>query len=177
MKYNPDIHHRQSIRLKDFDYSSDGSYYITICTQDRINLFGEVFVGADLVSARVKLNHAGKMIERIYEDTIFSFDDVITDKYIIMPNHFHCILSLQRADTRSAPTKTKMDTVIQEFKSKSTVEYINGVKSGIYPPFNKRIWQRNYYEHIIRDKNDYEQKWQYIDENPVKWNEDDYYQK
>jgi len=57
----------------------------------------------------------------------------------------------------------------------TTNEYIRGVKSGIYPSFNKRIWQRNYYEHIIRDKDDYEKRWRYIDENPLKWQEDEFY--
>ena len=127
------------------------------------------------MSAQVKLNNAGKMIERIYDEVLSTFDDIITDKYITMPNHFHCILSIQRADTRSAPTKTRIDAVIQEFKSKSTVEYIRGVKADIYPPFNKRVWQRNYYEHIIRSEEEYWQKWQYINENPVKWAEDEFY--
>ena len=73
MKYNPEIHHRRSVRLKDFDYSSDGSYYITICTQGRENLFGDVAVGADSISALMELNHAGKMIETIYNETIDSY--------------------------------------------------------------------------------------------------------
>ena len=64
---------------------------------------------------------------------------------------------------------------MQSFKRNTTIKYINGVKSGIYPPFNKRIWQRDYYEHIIRDKIDYEQRWQYIDENPAKGAEDEFY--
>ena len=130
------------------------------------------------MSALIK-NPAGKMIDCIYNEIISSFDDVFSDKYIIMPNHFHCILSIQRtnmaarADTRSAPTK--IDMVVQTFKSKTTVEYINGVKSGLYPPFNKRVWQRNYYEHIIRDKEDYQTRWRYIDENPAKWANDEFY--
>jgi len=167
--------------LKDYDYSQNGAYYITICTQDRHNLFGGVIVGADLVSARVELNEAGKMIERVYAEIISSHDGFESDKYIIMPNHSHCILFINRADTsradtRSAPTGTAtVGDVVEAFKSKTTVEYISGVKSGKYPPFNKKIWQRNYYEHIIRDEKDYNIKWQYIGENPARWVEDDYY--
>jgi len=103
---------RKNIRLKDYDYSQNGAYYITICTQDRINLFGDVIVGADLVSARVELNNAGQMIERVYSETVSSFDCIVPENYIIMPNHFHFILSIQRdaerADTRSAPTAQRL---------------------------------------------------------------------
>jgi len=172
MKYNPEIHHRRSIRLKGYDYSSDGVYYITVCTQERVNLFGEVGVGADSISARMELNHAGKMIETIYNETINLYKNITSDICVIMPNHLHCIISISRADMESAPT---IGDVMQSFKRNTTIKYINGVKSGIYPPFNKRIWQRDYYEHIIRDKNDYEQRWQYIDENPARWKEDEHY--
>ena len=167
---------RENIRLKGYDYSQNGAYYITICTQGRRNLFGDVIVGADLVSARVELSEAGKMTERVYTEIISSFNGFVSEKYIIMPNHFHCILFIHRADTRSAPTGMEtVANVVQAFKSKTTVEYIKGVKSGKYPPFNKRIWQRNYYEHIIRDEKDYKIKWKYIDENPAQWVEDEYF--
>lgn len=191
MKYNPEIHHRRSIRLKGYAYSSDGMYCITICTQGREILFGEIIpptVGEDLVSARMSLSNVGKMIETTYLETIDVYEGIISDKFIIMPNHLHCILRIDRADradrvdrvvvdradTRSAPTIT-IPAIIQGFKSRTTVEYIRGVKSGIYPPFDKRIWQRDYYEHIIRDEADYQNQWRYIDENPARWIEDEYY--
>ena len=181
-----DLPRRKRNRLRNYDYSQNGAYFITICTENRIRLFGKISVGADLVSARVKLSNAGQMIDRIFTETISQFPDIISDIYIIMPNHFHCIVTIQRADTRSALSAvseanisraalTKLDSFVQAFKSRTTVEYIKGVKSGIYPPFNKRVWQRNYYEHIIRDDFDYQQKWRYIDENPIKWHEDCYY--
>ena len=167
---------RQSIRLRGYDYSSNGMYYITICTQDREPLFGEIVSGADLVSV-CHLNGVGKMVVNIYNQVISSFPFIESEKYIIMPNHIHCIVCIDksaRADTRSAPTIT-VSKIIQEFKSKTTVEYIKGVKSEIYPPFNKRIWQRNYYERIIRSEEEHLRIWQYIDENPLKWKEDKYY--
>ncbi|MCL2773817.1 MAG: transposase [Oscillospiraceae bacterium] len=167
-----DLPNRKSIRLKDYDYSQDGTYFITICTHDRVNLYGDIIVGADSISARMKLNHAGQMIQNIFDETINSYNTVISDIYVIMPNHFHCILSLSRADIESAPT---VGDIIQSFKRNTTIKYINGVKSGIYPSFNKRIWQRNYYEHIIRDDEEYQTIWQYIDENPAKWDKDKYY--
>ena len=82
-----------------------------------------------------------------------------------MPNHFHAIIVIQRADTRSAPTI--MD-VVQAFKSRTTVEYTRLVKQGLLPPFEKHVWQRSFYEHVIRNDRDYEEIWRYIDENPLK---------
>ena len=191
IKFNPDIHHRHSIRLKNYDYSSNGMYFVTICTQDRMPLFGEINVGADLVSALVKHNAAGIMVESTYKKIIDSFPNVMSDKFIVMPNHFHCIIVIteidaatkrpetiiNRADTKSAPTVTAatIGAIVQAFKSKTTVEYISGVKSGLYPPFNKRVWQRNYYEHIIRNESDYQKIWQYIDTNPSHWEQDRLY--
>ena len=154
--------------------------WITICTQDRQKLFGEIVVGADSISAldstsaQMELNHAGKMIETIYNETINSYINVTSNICIIMPNHLHCIVSISRVDMESAPTTT-VGNIIQSFKRNTTIKYINGVKSGIYPSFNKRIWQRNYFEHIICDEIDYEQKWHYINQNPIKWTEDEFY--
>ena len=98
-----------------------------------------------------------------------------------MPNHIHFILSISdavetRADTRSAPTVT-LGMFMRIFKSKTTLEYIRSVKSGIYEPFNKRIWQRNYFERVIRDEPEYQRICQYIDQNPANWTEDEYYTK
>jgi len=190
---------RKTLRLKYYDYSSAGAYFVTICTQGMVRLFGDI-VGADpgcmasrhvlasagfnakasadqLVSARMQLNGAGKMIEAVYQETMALYPNINADKYVIIPNHVHCIIiieSSERADTRSAPT-VAIGSIIQRFKSKTTVEYIRGVKSGLYPPFNKRIWHRNYHEHIIRSEEEYLGIWKYIDENPAKWLEDKYY--
>ena len=120
MKYDPDIHHRKSIRLSDYNYSSNGMYFITICTQERAALFGEVTVGAGLVSAQLVLNNAGEMIERICIETFNNFENAAIDKYIVMPNHFHGIIVINvspRADTRPAPT---IGDTISAFKSKTS---------------------------------------------------------
>ena len=84
MKYDPDIHHRKSIRLRDYNYSSNGMYFITICTQERAALFGEVTVGAGLVSAQMVLNNAGEMIERICIETFNKFENAAIDKYHVV---------------------------------------------------------------------------------------------
>ena len=169
-----ELQSRKNNRLKGYDYSKNGAYFITICTLDRVNLFGNVVVGADSISARMELNHAGRMIEDIYFKTINKYSTVNSDIFVIMPNHFHCIISIMRADIESAPTIAE---IIQSFKRNSTIKYISGVKAGKHDPFNGRIWQRSYHDHIIRNDAEYQRIWQYIDENPARWSEDKYYTK
>ena len=112
------------------------------------------------------------MVETIFNETVASYTNINCDVFVVMPNHFHCILSILRADMESAPT---VGDVIQSFKRNTTIKYISGVKTGIYPPFDKRIWQRNYHDHIIRTETNYENIWQYINTNPAKWADDRYY--
>ena len=102
MIYNPDIHHRRSIRLKNYDYYTTGYYYVTICTQDRQELFGKISVGADSISApsfdpasiHVELNNIGFLFEKILIETIKSFSRITLDNYIIMPDHIHMIIAI-----------------------------------------------------------------------------------
>lgn len=164
MKYSPDIHHRRSIRLKGNDYSSQGMYYVTICTHNRTMLFG---VGAALCG---RPDTADRMIEKWLMETENKFKGIKIDKFVIMPNHIHCIIYIQ-----GNHIDTPLHEVVEWFKTMTTNEYIRGVKSGLYPPFNKRIWQRNYYERVIRNEAEYQRMWTYIDENPTLWTDDEYY--
>ena len=168
MKFDSNIHRRRSIRLKGYDYSSGGMYFVTICTQERERLFGEI-VGAAL---RGRPDGASEMIKKWLKETEHKFAGIEIVKYIIMPNHIHFMVSLQGG--HAGPP---LHEIVEWFKTMTTNEYIRGVKSGLYPPFNKRIWQRDYYEQIIRDESDYQRIWQYIDDNPSCWIEDDYYTK
>ena len=121
------------------------------------------------------------MISDIFEKTILEYKDVHCPIYVVMPNHFHAIITIEkdycpkgfeRADIESAPT---ISEVIQSFKRHSTIEYINLVKQGLAQPFDKKVWQRSYYDHIIRNKNDFRIIWKYIDENPLNWENDCFY--
>ena len=89
-----------------------------------------------------------------------------------MPNHFHAIITVSRADMESAPTVSE---IVQSFKRYSTVEYVKMVKDGILPPFDKQIWQRSFYDHVIRNRDDYNEIYKYIYENPMKWQFDQLY--
>ena len=150
--------------MQNFDYSSSGAYFITICTKDRKMLFAPV-VGADSISARMD-SISARMVERTFLETIRQYDGVDSPICVVMPNHFHAIITVSRADMESAPT---ISEIVQSFKRYSTVEYVKMVKDGILPPFDKQIWQRSFYDHVIRNRDDYNEIYKYIYENPMKW--------
>ena len=153
---------RKIIRLRNFDYSTPGAYFITICTKDRKPLFGPV--GADSISAQ--------MVERTFVETLQKYECVDSPIYVVMPNHFHAIITITRADIESAPTVSE---IVQSFKRYSTLEYIKLVKEGVLPPFDKQVWQRTFYDHIIRGREDYDEIAKYIYENPMRWHYDELY--
>lgn len=153
---------RKIIRLQNYDYSANGAYFITICTHNKEHLFGTV--GADSISAR--------MVKKVYGEIIGKYDNVSSPISVLMPNHFHSIIIIERNGTEVVPSVSK---IVQEFKRYTTCEYIKLVKNGILKPFDKRIWQRSFYDHIIRNENDFNEIWTYIQNNPLKWQEDCYY--
>lgn len=153
---------RKIIRLQNYDYSANGAYFITICTHNKEHLFGTV--GADSISAR--------MVKKVYGEIIGKYDNISSPISVVMPNHFHSIIIIERNDTEVVPSISK---IVQEFKRYTTCEYIKLVKNGILKPFDKRIWQRSFYDHIIRNENDFNEIWMYIQNNPLKWQEDCYY--
>ena len=262
--YNPDIHHRRSIRLKGYDYASEGLYFVIICTQNRECLFGEI------KNNEMILYDAGRMVEKWYNKTQDKFPDIVCHEMIIMPNHFHCIwengglhgVSAVGADPcvrpnpcvrpddnndehvmegvytdndeqiimegghagahvnvgnddycgnegahagahvfvgnddrfgdegahAGAPLREVNDSdlienvsgsplsaVVGWFKTMSTNEYIRGVKQLGWPPFDRKLWQRNYYEHIIRDDQSLCEIAYYITNNPARWSDDKFY--
>src|SRR5687767_6019043 len=181
MKFDFQKHHRRSIRLKDYDYSQKGAYYVTINAQNRECWFG------DIVNREMVLNEAGEMIDQQWNALPKMFLNIELDLYQIMPNHFHGIIVIVGATTRVAhnlemksiyengagtrPAPTLGD-IIGAFKSITTNEYIKGVENKKWPRFDKRLWQRNYYEHVIRDEEDLNRIRNYIQSNPANWDED-----
>jgi putative transposase len=257
-KYNPKIHHRRSIRLKGYDYTQEGLYFITICCQDRACLFGR------FENMQMQCNDAGQMIEKWYRALETKFPDIKCHEMIVMPNHIHFIIEnvgavvgadprvcpiddsnlnspiipgeIVRADPRVCPNDESIDDstiipgeivradprvcpndetiddmgehvgsplrvchndesfnhptgiqgehvgsplhrVVQWFKTMTTNEYIRGVKNLGWAPFNGKLWQRNYYEHIIRDDLSYQRISDYIRNNPAQWDNDALYSK
>jgi REP element-mobilizing transposase RayT len=194
-KFDPQKHHRRSIRLKGFDYSSEGAYYVTIVTQGRECLFGEI------VDGEMVLNEAGQMIIKWWNELPNKFPHVVLGEFIVMPNHFHGIIFIVEnvgADLRVCPdgeentsikkgehigspqhagspqqrSNAPLSQIIQWFKTMTTNEYIRGVKQSNWEPFIGKVWQRNYYEHIIRNEKDLQRIADYILNNPSRWGED-----
>ncbi len=194
MRYNPEIHHRGTIRLGGYDYSSSGAYFVTVCTRNRECLFGEIKDG------QMVLNEYGKIVENEWLKTFDVRKNVRLDYYVVMPNHFHGILVLSenvgatrrvaqnynnninytgngcipmknRAFQRNAPTGLKSNTIgaiIGQFKSVVTKQ-INQIRATPGIP----VWQRNYYEHIVRNDIDLNLIHKYILDNPLRWTEDE----
>jgi putative transposase len=183
-KYTPSIHNRRSIRLHGYDYTQAGLYFITICSQDGAYLFGEV------ENSQMKLNAAGEMLEKWYYELANKFSDIKCDEMVIMPNHIHFIIENVGANLCVRPTDNEipqhidilgaegehagspLHNVVKWFKTMTTNEYIRNVKNTNWPRFNGKLWQRNYYECIIRDEIAYQNISNYIINNPAKWQRD-----
>ncbi|MCE5285513.1 MAG: transposase [Pelosinus sp.] len=162
---------RKTIRLKDFDYSQAGSYFITICTNNRFHLFGEVCNKANAIP-RMVLNSAGEMIQDVLIGLPRYYNGINIDKFQIMPNHIHYIVWIRNYNM--ANKNTGLSDIIHGFKTFTTKKYIDGVNQNKWRPFQKKLWQRNYYEHIIRDEEDYQNISEYILNNLIQWQKDEY---
>ena len=173
MKYNPKPIHRKSIRLKNYDYSQRGLYFVTTCVQNRKYLFGEI------VDTVMSLNDAGQMIQSQWQALPQRFQQINLKEFIVMPNHFHGIIEIAigtplvvARSTDSQEVSPTVGDIVGAFKSISTHKYISGVKTKNWQRFDKRLWQRNYWEHIVRNESEYHLIAEYIDNNSIMWNKD-----
>ena len=202
-KYNPDIHHRRSIRLKGYDYSRSGLYFITLCVVDRICVFGNI------VDGKMQLNDIGRLVEEEWLNTInIRKGDVRLHNYIVMPNHFHAIIEIcecrgelhspqilngcnmgececrgesyspqiLNTDNVGECEKGECDSPLRmKSPSKTVGAIVRGFKGAVSRQLGYSVWQRNYYEHIIRTGESYRQISDYIVNNPTKWQDDKFY--
>lgn len=153
---------RKPNRLKNFDYSSAGAYFVTICTEDRKCLLGKI-VGEDIIlpNYRVQLSRYGKTVDNAIKNISAHYENVTVDKYVIMPNHVHLILMFENSGRIiSSPT---VSTVVGQMKRYASKE------AGI------SLWQRSFHDHVIRNEEDYLKIWEYIEYNACKWKEDCFY--
>jgi REP element-mobilizing transposase RayT len=173
---------RRSIRLKEYDYSQSGAYFITICAYDRKCLFCEI------VDGQITLNDVGRMIDEQWQDLKTRFPDIELDECVIMPNHFHGIVMLNPENYQtvgagsSCPNETTKSSgdggredraptlgdIVGYFKYRTTKQINATPETGI-----KKLWQRNYYEHVIRNEAKLNEIRQYIVDNPAKWDTDE----
>ncbi len=184
---------RRPLRLKGYDYSKAGFYFLTLCVQNRLNLFGK------FNKTGLALNDAGKMVERWYFEMQNKYPNIRCHEMVVMPNHFHCIIEITAdanllnnnvsddnvSDAHAGaplrgrpygPDNKKYNATIGEmmdwFKTMTTNEYIRGVKNRGWQRFNGKLWQRNYWEHIIREEAELARIAIYIVTNPENWKND-----
>jgi len=158
---------RRSIRLPEYDYSRSGAYFITICSFNKELVFGEI------VDGRIVLSEIGKIAAKYLEDIPNHFDNVFVDEYIIMPNHIHIIISIVgvqnfeplRHEYQKIVPKS-IGSIVRAYKASVT----KWCRENDYKKFN---WQRNYFEHIIRNDEDHFRIKEYIQNNPLQWEIDE----
>lgn len=179
---------RRSLRLPGYDYTRAGAYFVTICTQDRAWLFGKTIPGG------IRWNDAGRMIQSVWDAIPSYYPGVEIDEFVVMPNHVHGIVVLVgegrdgrdprdgegqprgaapphhdrdiRHDSPASPFS--LSDVMHRFKSLTTRRYADGVKQYGWRPFRRRLWQRNYYERIVRDATAMRNIRRYIRNNPTR---------
>ncbi len=146
---------RKPNRLKNYDYSQNGVYFITICVKNRNPILSYIPVGANCV----RLSKIGKVVEEEINNISKIYANVTVENYVIMPNHIHLLVFIDRFSGRTqfAPTISR---IIKQFKGVITKR------------LGKSIWQKGFYDHIIRDEYDFQIRWQYIEDNPYRWCED-----
>ena len=159
---------RKTPRLPEYDYSQAGAYSVTVCVQNRECLLGSILKG------ELQLNPAGLMVEKWWQKLASNFPTVKIDFYVVMPNHFHGIVFISEAPGTSegGHTGPPLQKIIQWFKTMSTNEYIHGVKEHGWQPFQGQLWQRSFYDHVIRNDESLNRIREYIKYNPQRWDVD-----
>lgn len=179
---HPERPQRRSIRLQEFDYTRQGAYFVTICTRNQMCLFGEIMNG------EMRMNDLGRVAQLLWEEIPAHFPQVETDAWVVMPNHVHGILVIARDErathaerathterathasplrASAGPPKRSLGAIVGSYKS-AVSKRINQSRRTLGTP----VWQRNYYDHVIRDDADLNRIRQYIIDNPAKWSED-----
>ena len=159
---------RKPVRLRNFDYCDSGAYFLTICTENRRKILSQI-VGGDVLDAPydIKLTSYGQIADKFINQLSDFYTNIEVDNYVIMPNHIHIILFVldDGASRTSPPTKqhSPISSFVSTFKRFCNKEY------------GENVWQRHFYDHIIRNKEDYEKHVKYIHENPIRWYFDELY--
>ena len=211
MENNSDIRHRKSLRLQGYDYAQTGLYFVTVCTENRRCLFGEIIVGAGSKPAQMVVNENGEIVKNTWFDLVNHVDDIVLHEFVVMPNHVHGIIEIdrhrngtvvdraglepaptrengfERAGLEPAPTRGNefvgagskpastekrqpLSEIVRQFKTFSA-KRINQLRNSS----GAKVWQRNYYEHVIRSEESYLKIAEYVRHNAATWLTDKYY--
>jgi putative transposase len=167
---NERVHdHRRSLRLKDYNYANPGAYFVTICTKDRIPLLG------DIIEGDMRLTDYGRIVDQEWKISAKIRREITLDTFVLMPNHIHGIILINESDVgatggspvRSGPRQYSLASFLGGFKS-ATTKHINNLRQSPGTP----VWQRNYYEHVIRNEQSLHRIREYIANNPARWDFD-----
>lgn len=154
---------RKNIRLKEYDYSAPGAYHIVLCTKDRKRILSTIVGTAVLGCPQNNLTKYGKIAQKQILAMSDFYKEICVDKFVIMPDHMHILLRIECRNYgqpgTAAPTnkRTLLANFVRTFKRFCNKEY------------GENIWQRSYFDHVIRNRQDYEETWNYIESNPYRW--------
>ena len=159
---------RKSLRLTGYDYSQAGVYFLTVCALESRCIFGTCVGGGALDAPSIHLSEYGMAVERWIQACKIKYHDLTVLKYAIMPNHVHLLVELHGGPSRApAPTPVRANERIPMF--------LSGMKRMTNRTCGHSLWQRGYHDHVVRNDADLLRIWNYIDTNPARWTEDEYY--
>ncbi len=158
---------RKPTRLRDYDYSQNGAYFITICTHNKEYLFGNIVGCGDFDAPKMLLSKTGKIVRKYIDFMSAKYKHIKIDKYVIMPNHLHFLIRIDNEENGLSQSAKPYNNELSKFVSLFK-RYVNRECS-------MSIFQRSFHDHIIRGKYDYQKLWEYIDSNPIKWKSDCFY--
>ena len=168
---------RKATRFKEYDYSCDGVYFLTICSKDKKPIFSKIVVDENITASRdfvgdgvldvpkVVLFKHGKIIRKYLEQIGNHYDYLNIDKYVVMPNHIHILLSVSNCGTSRTPSPT----------NNTISAFVSTFKRFVNKEIGENIFQRSFHDHIIRNGQDYIEHYSYIENNPAKWEFDELY--
>ena len=168
-----DMPYRKQMRLKGYDYSQAGCYFVTICTLHRRETLGRIVGGDALIAPSVLLSEIGKITEKYINNIDIKHEKAHVDKYVIMPNHIHMIIALENGAMWASPPTDGMMGAAHSSDARIP-KIIRSLKTLVAKESGVSVFQKSYYDHIIRHEVDYLTKWNYIDTNPLRWAEDEY---
>lgn len=168
MTKNNALPKRKPNRLQGYDYSSNGVYFVTICTQNKDCVLGRIVGGGVLDAPKIELSKYGKAVDEQIALMNSMYDNVVVEKYVIMPNHIHLLIRIENiSESGTSRTPSPTNSVIAMFVP--TFKRFTNKNAG------EKLWQRSYYDHIVRNENEYLKIWEYINSNAQKWQSDKYY--
>ena len=158
---------RKANRLEDYDYSQNGAYFVTICTRDRKRILSRISVGTGVPDCpQIQLLKHGEIAEKYLRQMNDFYECLSVDKYAVMPDHIHMLITVRNGQSRTpVPTRNgKIDN-----RNSTISKFVSTFKRYCNKEYGQNIWQGRYYDHVVRNQQDYDEIWQYIENNPTKW--------